>query len=100
MRRTVVVTFDYTSLALLELLRRQLEQATSGGTARPAITAVLMVNGGLFADAHTHPWQGTPLLRTPLGALGMWRAQRSPRVFDASMMQARLYSRGYCPAPA
>ena len=99
-RRTVVVTFDYTSLALLELLRRQLEQATSGGTARPAITAVLMVNGGLFADAHTHPWQGTPLLRTPLGALGMWRAQRSPRVFDASMMQARLYSRGYRPAPA
>ena len=99
-RRTVVVTFDYTSLALLELLRRQLDQATSGGTARPAIAAVLMVNGGLFADAHTHPWQGTPLLRTPLGALGMWRAQRSPRVFDASMMQARLYSRGYRPAPA
>ena len=99
-RRTVVVTFDYTSLSLLELLRRQLEQAGSGGTDRPVITAVLMVNGGLFADAHTHPWQGTPLLRTPLGALGMWRAQRSPRVFDASMMQARLYSRGYRPAPA
>ena len=27
-RRTVVVTFDYTSLALLELLRRQVEQPT------------------------------------------------------------------------
>ena len=99
-RRTVVVTFDYTSLALLELLRRQLERTTSGDTAGPAIAAVLMVNGGLFADAHTHPWQGTPLLRTPLGALGMRRAQRSPRVFDASMMQARLYSRSYHPAPA
>ena len=98
-RRTVVVTFDYTSLALLEVLRRQLERTNSGDTARPAIAAVLMVNGGLFADAHTHPWQGTPLLRTPLGALGMWRAQRSPRVFDASMMQARLYSRSYHPAP-
>ena len=84
-RRTVVVTFDYTSLALLELLRRQLERTTSGGTARPVIAAALMVNGGLFADAHTHPWQGTPLLRTPLGALGMRRAQRSPRVFDAAM---------------
>ena len=35
----------------------------------------------------------------PLGALGMRRAQRSPRVFDASMMQARLYSRSYHPAP-
>jgi pimeloyl-ACP methyl ester carboxylesterase len=99
-RRTVVVTFDYTSLALLELLRRQLERANSGDTGRPAIVAVLMVNGGLFADAHTHPWQGTPLLRTPLGALGMRRAQRSPRVFDASMMQARLYSRRYHPSPA
>jgi pimeloyl-ACP methyl ester carboxylesterase len=98
-RRTVVVTFDYTSLALLELLRRQLEQAGARDTARPAVVAALMVNGGLFADAHTHPWQGTPLLRTPLGALGMQRAQRSPRVFAASMTQARLYSRGYHPAP-
>ena len=98
-RRTVVVTFDYTSLALLDLLRRQLERTNSGDTAMPAIAAVLMVNGGLFADAHTHPWQGTPLLRTPLGALGMRRAQRSPRVFDASMVQARLYSRSYHPAP-
>jgi pimeloyl-ACP methyl ester carboxylesterase len=98
-RRTVVVTFDYTSLALLELLRRQLERTNSGDTARPTIVAVLMVNGGLFADAHTHPWQGTPLLRTPLGALGMRRAQHSPRVFDTSMMQARLYSRSYHPAP-
>jgi pimeloyl-ACP methyl ester carboxylesterase len=96
-RRTVVVTFDYTSLALLELLRRQLEKAARREGAGPAITAVLMVNGGLFADAHTHPWQGTPLLRTPLGALGMRRAQRSPSVFAASMRQARMYSRGYHP---
>ena len=96
MRRTVVVTFDYTSLALLELLRRQLDSTM----ATPAITAALMVNGGLFADAHTHPWRTTPVLRTPLGALGMRRAQRSPRVFDATILQARLYSRGYHPAPA
>jgi pimeloyl-ACP methyl ester carboxylesterase len=99
-RRTVVVTFDYTSLALLELLRRQLERTISGDTARPVISAALMVNGGLFADAHTHPWRTTPMLRTPLGALGMRRAQRSPRVFDATILQARLYSRGYRPAPA
>jgi len=58
-----------------------------------------MVNGGLFADVNKHPWQGTPLLRTPLGALGMRRAQRSPRVFATSMTQARLYSRSYHPAP-
>ena len=95
-RRTVVVTFDYTSLALLELLRRQLDKTM----ATSPITAALMVNGGLFADAHTHPWRTTPVLRTPLGALGMRRAQRSPRVFDATILQARLYSRGYHPAPA
>jgi len=34
------------------------------------------------------------------GALGTRRAQRSPRVFDATIVQARLYSRGYHPAPA
>ncbi len=95
-RRTVVVTFDYTSLALLELLRRQLDRTM----ATPAITAAIMVNGGLFADAHTHPLRTTPVLRTPLGALGMRRAQRSPRVFDATIQQSRLYSRGYHPAPA
>jgi pimeloyl-ACP methyl ester carboxylesterase len=95
----VVVTFDYTSLALLELLRRRLERTVSGDTAMPAIVAVFMVNGGLFADAHTHPWQGTPLLPTPLGALRMRRAQRSPREFDRAMMQARLYSRSYRPTP-
>jgi pimeloyl-ACP methyl ester carboxylesterase len=98
-RRTVVVTFDYTSLALLELLRRQLDQPASGGIARPVITAAFMINGGLFADAHTHPWRTTPLLRTPLGALGMRRAQRSPRVFDTTILQARLYSRSYHPGP-
>src|SRR6516162_1610514 len=52
-RRTVVVTFDYTSLALLELLRRQLER-TSRDAPGPVIAAAFMVNGGLFADAHTH----------------------------------------------
>jgi pimeloyl-ACP methyl ester carboxylesterase len=96
-RRTVVVTFDYTSLALLELLRRQLEGTASGEGAGPTVTAVLIVNGGLFADAHSHPWQGTPLLRTPLGTLGMRRAQKSPRVFATAMAQARMYSRDYHP---
>jgi len=99
-RRTVVVTFDYTSLALLELLRRQQEQTASGDSAMPVITAVFMVNGGLFADAHTHPWQGTPLLRSPLGALAMRGWQRSQRAFDTGLQQARMYSRGYHPSPA
>jgi pimeloyl-ACP methyl ester carboxylesterase len=91
--RTVVVTFDYTSLALLELFRRQLDKSMP----TPAITAALIINGGLFADAHTHPWQGTPLLRSPLGALAMRGWQRSQRAFDSGWKQARLYSRGYRP---
>jgi pimeloyl-ACP methyl ester carboxylesterase len=99
-RATVVVTFDYTSLALLALLRRQLERATSPDPGGPVITAAFMINGGLFADAHSHPWQGTPLLRSPLGALGMRGWQRSPRAFAASVMRARMYSPGYRPAPA
>ena len=61
---------------------------------------MLMVNGGLFADAHTHPWQGTPLLRSPLGALAMRGWQRSPRAFGPGWHQARMYSRGYHPTPA
>jgi pimeloyl-ACP methyl ester carboxylesterase len=96
-RRTVVVTFDYTSLALLELLRRRLERTTDGGT---EITAVFMLNGGLFADAHTHPWQGTPLLRSPLGALAMRGWQRSARAFGTGWRRARLYSRDYHPTSA
>jgi pimeloyl-ACP methyl ester carboxylesterase len=99
-RATVVVTFDYTSLALLELLRRRLEPTAAGDPAGPVITAAFMINGGLFADAHTHPWQGTPLLRSPLGALAVRRWQRSPRALASDMVQARMYSRGYRPAPA
>jgi pimeloyl-ACP methyl ester carboxylesterase len=98
-RRSVVVTFDYTSLALLELLRRQIERSSSGGAATQMITAAFMINGGLFADAHSHPWLSTPLLRSPLGALAMWGTQRSPRRLDASLIKARMYSRRYHPAP-
>jgi hypothetical protein len=99
-RATVVITFDYTSLALLELLRRQLVRTASRAPEGPVITATFMINGGLFADSHTHPWRGTPLLRTPLGALAIRRWQRSPRAFAADMVQARMYSAGYRPAPA
>jgi hypothetical protein len=52
-----------------------------------------------FADAHTHPGWTTPVLRTPLGAPWMQAAQRSPRVFAATILRARLYSRGYRPVP-
>jgi hypothetical protein len=28
-----------------------------------------LVNGGLFADSHTHPWRTTPFMKTGLGGL-------------------------------
>ncbi|MFD7152946.1 methyltransferase domain-containing protein [Kribbella sp. NPDC059898] len=90
-RRTVVVTFDYSSLTLLELLRRDLE---------PTIEAVFIVNGGLFADAHTHPWQGPPMLRSPLGVLGARGIQRSVVPFVKGWQQARMYARDYRPTEA
>jgi pimeloyl-ACP methyl ester carboxylesterase len=92
--RTVVVSFDYGSLAVLELLRRQLEPDRIA----PTIAAVFMVNGGLFADAHSHPWQGTPMLGSPLGALGARGVQRSSASFVRGWTQARMYSRDYHPS--
>ena len=93
--RTVVVSFDFTSLTLLELLRRQAERTDAD--AHTTITTLFMVNGGLFADAHTHPLRGTPMLRSPLGALAARGSQRSAAVFAQGWQQARMYSRDYHP---
>jgi pimeloyl-ACP methyl ester carboxylesterase len=49
-RHTMVVSFDYSSLALLELLRRQQERDAAGDASGARIDAVFIVNGGLFAD--------------------------------------------------
>src|SRR5947199_3180579 len=59
-RRTMVVSFDYSSLALLELLRRQQQRDAAAEAPGATIDAVLIVNGGLFADSHSHPWDTTP----------------------------------------
>jgi pimeloyl-ACP methyl ester carboxylesterase len=93
-RRTVVVTFDYTSLSMLELLRRRLED----DTAAPDIAAVFMINGGLFADGHSHPWMTTPLLRSRIGALSVRGLQRSAEVFNKTILGAKLYSKSYRPS--
>lgn len=83
-RRTFVVAFDYSSLVVLELLARQEERLGRGERLATRIESVFIANGGLFADAHSHPWQSTPLLKTPLGALSMQFAQRSPALFAPS----------------
>ena len=61
---TMLVAFDFSSLVILEILRRRLERAERGKTPDgPEIRGVFIFNGGLFTDGHTHPWYTTPLLR-------------------------------------
>ncbi|HEX6464734.1 MAG TPA: alpha/beta hydrolase [Vicinamibacterales bacterium] len=61
---TMLVAFDFSSLVVLEILRRRLELAERGKTPDgPAIRGVFIFNGGLFTDGHSHPWYTTPLLR-------------------------------------
>jgi len=60
-RATTVIAFDFSSLVVLEHLRRRLECPEAIGW--PEIRGVFIFNGGLFADGHSHPWWTTPVLR-------------------------------------
>jgi pimeloyl-ACP methyl ester carboxylesterase len=61
---TTLVAFDFSSLVVLEHLRRRLERLERGVSERgPAIRGVFIFNGGLFTDGHSHPWFTTPILR-------------------------------------
>ncbi len=63
-RSTTLVAFDFSTLVVLEHLRRRLERSERGEPAAgPAIRGVFLFNGGLFGDGHTHPWYTTPMLR-------------------------------------
>ncbi len=99
-RRTMVVTFDYSSLAVLELLRRQQERDAAGEDSGARIDAVFIVNGGLFADCHSHPWDTTPMLGTPLGRVAMWFGQHVPGVMETTLRNAKLFSPSYEVSPA
>jgi pimeloyl-ACP methyl ester carboxylesterase len=94
-RHTMVVSFDYSSLALLELLRRQQERDAAGDASGARIDAVFIVNGGLFADCHSHPWDTTPMLGTPVGRVAMWFGQHVPGVLEATLRNAKLFSSSY-----
>ena len=94
-RRTMVVSFDYSSLALLELLRRQQERNAAGEDSGVRIDAVFILNGGLFADSHSHPWDTTPMLKTPVGRLLMWFGQHVPGVLEATLRAPKLFSPSY-----
>jgi pimeloyl-ACP methyl ester carboxylesterase len=61
---TMLVAFDFSSLVVLEHLRRRLERAERGDpVSGPTIRGVFIFNGGLFTDGHSHPWFTTPILR-------------------------------------
>lgn len=61
---TTLVAFDFSSLVILEHLRRRMERLERGEVAGgPHIRGVFIFNGGLFTDGHSHPWYTTPMLR-------------------------------------
>lgn len=90
---TDLVTFDYSSIVALELLSRQQDRLDNGSSIISKIEKVVMINGGLFADGHSHPWMTTPLLKSPMGKMGTWVAQRSRFVFN--QMVKGLFPKAY-----
>ncbi len=96
-RSTFVVTFDYSSLVALELLSRQQERLDRGADLSYKIEGVLLINGGLFADAHSHPLMTTPLLTSPLGPSVSWMTQRSR--FMLRQILKSMFSKEYHVTP-
>jgi pimeloyl-ACP methyl ester carboxylesterase len=90
---TTLVAFDFSSLVVLEHLRRRLERAERGEPAGgPDIRGVFIFNGGLFTDGHSHPWYTTPIFRR----LPNQARQRMGRSFTLfKMLTAVLWSKGY-----
>jgi len=90
---TFVVTFDYSSLVVIELLRRQQEKKEKGIKPSTVITKVLFINGGYFTDGHSHPLFTTPLLKTGIGKRGTIKAQESNFTFNR--MVKGMWSKKY-----
>jgi pimeloyl-ACP methyl ester carboxylesterase len=90
---TTLVAFDFSSLVVLEHLRRRLERLERGVSAGgPEIRGVFIFNGGLFTDGHSHPWFTTPILRR----LPDWARGGLGRSFTMfKMLAGVMWSKGY-----
>ena len=92
-KSTTMVAFDFSSLVVLEILRRRLERSERGERpSEPDIRGVFIFNGGLFTDGHTHPWYTTPVLRR-LPNRARKRLGRNFTLFK--MMMGVMWSKGY-----
>lgn len=90
---TFLVCFDYSSIVALELLSRQLERLEQGLELETKIEGVLLINGGLFVDGHSHPWFTTPVLKSSVGGVVTSLAHYSKRAFVELMKP--LWSKDY-----
>jgi pimeloyl-ACP methyl ester carboxylesterase len=92
---TTLVAFDFSSLVVLEHLRRRLERSERGeAPGGPDIRGVLIFNGGLFTDGHTHPWYTTPMLRR-LPDRARRRVGRPFALFKRMPGVRKMWSKGY-----
>ena len=92
---TTLVAFDFSSLVVLEHLRRRLERTEQGEPAGgPNIRGVFIFNGGLFTDGHSHPWYTTPMLRR-LPHRARERLGRPFALFKRMPGVRKMWSKGY-----
>ena len=91
-KTTVLVSLDFSSLVMLELLQRQ-KAREAKGIRYPRIEHVLSVNGGYFADGHSHGVMNTPVVKSTFGPMSASAAQRSTMVFNKMLVP--LYSKEY-----
>ena len=96
-KSTFIIGFDYSAIVALELLSRQQNRQDNGLELDTVIKGVLFINGGLFAEAHSHPWFTTPILKSPLGGLVTPLAQRWKFMF-AELMKP-LWSKRFKVSP-
>ena len=92
---TTLVAFDFSSLVVLEVLRRRLERSEQGqAVGSPEICGVFIFNGGLFTDGHTHPWYTTPMLRR-IPSQARQRVGRPFALFKRTPGVRAMWSKGY-----